>query len=213
MWSEKWTTTLHTAGRLLLSTLDEAALWTRLQPLISLDVQADICSSWLQSPRYTYKRIRTYKFFKLHISECQVVSTSHKLQSTSIKEASKHIFIWVFEGGGHSFIALQRIFSHRSCLKKLMSVASCDRIKPEIPLTPFKARKNLLSINDIAAPTGSRHHFGQALCLSVEIRTLELFSWKKHTHPPSHPTTPNLNATPKRDACRLNWFPHQNFLL
>lgn len=77
-----------------------------------------------------------------------------------------------------------------------MSVASCDRIKPEIPLTPFKALKNLLSIDDIAAPASSRRHFRQAFCLSVEIRTLELFSWRKRTHTHIHTFTQVLPPPP-----------------
>lgn len=120
-------------------------------------------------------------------TDCQVVSLPRlsskaqpqkQLQSTSSYEKQECILLFSREEN----------FSHRSCLKKLVSVASCDRIKPEIPLTPFKPLKNLLNMDNIAAPTGSRLQLRQARCLSLEIRTLELFSWKKPP-PPSRTTT------------------------
>lgn len=169
-----------------------------------------ICSSWLQSRVYahTYMKLSVCysDTFKFHISDtdCQVVSLpclsskahpQKQLQSTFSYEKQECILLFSREEN----------FSHRSCLTKLVSVASCDRIKPEIPLTPFKPLKNLLNMDNGAAPTGSRLQLRQALCLSLEIRTLELFSWKKHTHksPPPHHHHPESPHIPKKKSCLL----------
>lgn len=169
-----------------------------------------ICSSWLQSPVYahTYMKLSVCysDTFKFHISDtdCQVVSLPRlsskahpqkQLQSTFSYEKQECILLF----------SREEDFSHRSCLTKLVSVASCDRIKPEIPLTPFKPLKNLLNMDNRAAPTGSRLQLRQALCLSLEIRTLELFSWKKHTHKPTTTTTttPNPHTSQKKKSCLL----------
>lgn len=115
MWSEKWTRTLHTARRILLLTLDKGALWTRLQPLILLDVHVDICSSWLQSPVYTY----------IHIREAPTCSNSTFLKLTAKFSLPR------ISSQAHPQKRLQNTFSYK-CLKK-RSAFFYSRAKKKFP--------------------------------------------------------------------------------